>query len=180
MRKFVDDYEIVIEEDEKGREKKKAVYRGDYYEVNIEKFSLVKFKWYNIVLFLVILGLQIAGGFINNQGMYRFFIALPYVGMFLPLYFIATGVFRLPKENRKFRRDEVELSFNRIKKASTYSLVLFGMSILGEVIFLIFFANNDYQLEYLFLGTQLAGGVAAYILFNIQKFPQINVINESK
>ena len=179
MRKYVDDYEIVIEEDEKGREKKKAVYRGNYYEVEIEKFSMAKFKWVNIVLFLVILALQIAGGFINNQGMYRFFIALPYVGIFLPLYFIATGVFRLPKENRKFRRDEVELSFNRVKKASTYLLILFGMLILGEVIFLIFFANNDYQLEYLYLGVELIGGIAAYLLFNIQKFINISQIEKA-
>jgi hypothetical protein len=89
------------------------------------------------------------------------------------------GIFRLPNEKRKFRRDEVDLSFKRVKKASTFLLILFGMSILGEVIFLIFFANNGYQLEFLFLGAQLAGGVSAYILFNIQKLHQINVINES-
>ena len=176
MRKYVDDYEIVVEEDEKGREKKKAVYRGNYYEVKIEKISLTRFKWYNIILFVIILAVQIAGGFINNQGMYRFYITLPYVAAFLPLYFIAMGVFRLPKEKRKFRRDEVDLSFKRIKKASTFLLILFGMGILGEVIFLIFFTNNGYQLEFLYLGAQLLEGVLAYFLFNIQKYIQIDEI----
>jgi hypothetical protein len=179
MRKYVDDYEIVIEEDEKGREKKKAVYRGNYYEVDITKLNLKQFKWANIIFLVIILASQIAGGFINNQGMYRFYIALPYVAAFLPLYFLIMGIFRLPNEKRKFRRDEVDLSFKRVKKASTFLLILFGMSVLGEVIFLIFFANNGYQLEFLFLGAQLAGGVSAYILFNIQKLHQINVINES-
>lgn len=174
MRKYVDDYEIVIKEDEKGREKEKAVYRGNYYEVEIGKFSLKKFKWYNIILFVVVLALHISAGFINNQGMYRFYIALPYVAAFLPLYFLATGVFRLSIEKRKFRRDEVDLSFKRVKKASTYLLILFGMSVLGEVIFLIFFANNGYQLEYFFLAAQLVGGVMALFLFNIQKYIEIN------
>ena len=178
MRKYVDDYEIVIEEDEKGRERKKAVYRGNYYNVEVEKISLAKFKWVNIILFFVILALHITGGFINNQGMYRFFIALPYVGAFLPLYFIATGVLRLPKENRNLRRDEVDLSFKRIKKASTYLLILFGMSIVGEVISLIFFVNNDYQLEFLYLGLELIGGIAVFVLLNIQRLARINEINK--
>ena len=176
MRKYVDDYEIVVEEDEKGREKKKAVYRGNYYEVDIEQISLKRFKWYNIILLVIILAVHITVGFINNQGMYRFFIALPYVAVFLPLYFLATGVFRLPIDKRKFRRDEVDLSFKRVKKASTYLLILYGISIIGEVIFLIFFVNNGYQLEYFFLGAQLAGGILAYLLFNIQKNVQIEEI----
>lgn len=178
MRKYVDDYEIVLEEDEKGRERKKAVYRGNYYEVEIDKISLKKFKWYNIILFFLILVLHISAGFINNQGMYRFFIALPYVAAFLPFYFMATGIFRLPTDKRKFRRDEVDLSFIRVKKASTYLLILFGMSILGEIIFLIFFANNDYQLEYFFLGAQLGGGILSYIVFINQKNIQIDEIIE--
>ena len=178
MRKFVDDYEIVVEEDEKGREKKKAVYRGNYYEVDAAKISLKKSKWFNIILIVIILAFHIVGGFINNQGMYRFFVALPYVATFLPLYFIATGTFRMPTEKKQLRRDQVELSFNRVKKASIYLLILFGMSILGEVIFLIFFANNGYQLEYIFLGTQLVGGISAFILFNIQKTIQIHEIIE--
>jgi hypothetical protein len=176
MRKYVDDYEIVIEVDEKGREKKKAVYRGNNFEVDVAKISLKKFKWTNIILFVIILVFHIAGGFLNNQGMYRFYIALPYVAAFLPLYFLATGIFRLPKEKRKFRRDEVDLSFKRVKKASTFLLILFGMGILGEVIFLIFFVTNGYQLDYFFLGTQMVGGALAYLLLNIQKQIEVNEI----
>jgi len=180
MKKYVDDYEIVTEEDEKGREKRRAVYRGNYYEVEIAKISWSKFKWFNIILLVMILSFHIAGGFINNQGMYQFFIALPYVAAFLPLYFIATGILRIPTKKKQLRRDQVELSFERVKKASTYLLLLFGMSILGEVIFLIFFENKGYQMESLYLGAEFAAGFSAYILFNIQKYIQIDEIIKQK
>lgn len=33
MKRYADDYKIVIEEDEKGREKKNAVYQGRYFKL---------------------------------------------------------------------------------------------------------------------------------------------------
>lgn len=176
MRKYVDDYEIVIEEDEKGREKKKAVYRGNYYEVEIEKGSLSRFKWINILLLILIITFHVVGGFIDNQGMYRFYIALPYVITFLPLYFLTTGILRLPTKKHQMRRDEVDLTFLRVKKASKYLLFVFLISIVGEVIFIIFFANNNNQLEYTYVFIELIAGTAAYLLFYIQKIININEV----
>jgi hypothetical protein len=39
--------------------------------------------------------------------MYTFYVVLPYVISFLPMYYIGAGILHLPKEKRMYRRDEV-------------------------------------------------------------------------
>ena len=162
MRKYAEDYELERKEDEKGRIKKTAKYVGDYYEVRVESQNLIRFRRIAVLLLVGILGLHVSAGFIGNPGMYRFFVALPYVFVFLPLYFFTAGILRLPKEKRPFRRDEVDLSFERMKKASGFLIALLSLVVVGELIFLIGFDEGGYNLEILILVLEViaAGGVA--------------------
>lgn len=178
MRKYADDYEVVGTEDEKGRVKKAAKYIGDYYEVNIESQDLVKFRRIALLLMVIILGLHIGAGFAGNQGMYRFFVALPYVFVFLPLYFFASGILRLPKEKRPFRRDEVELSLIRTKKANGFLIVLLSLVVVGELIFLIGFSKGGQSLEILFLILEAVAAIAAYLLWRYQRSISVQKIEE--
>ena len=119
MKRYADDYETIITEDADGREKKTAVYRGSYYEIPVDEQHLLRFRRNNFLLLAVIIQLHVGGGFIANRGMYQFYIALPYVLLFLPLYYMVAGALRLPKKKRKFRRDEIGLSFDRIRQIAT-------------------------------------------------------------
>jgi len=87
-KKYADDYENVITTDEKGQERKKAVYRGEYYEVALDARQIKTFRNQSLALAIAILILHVVGGFIGNLGMYEFYVSLPYVFAFLPLYFI--------------------------------------------------------------------------------------------
>jgi len=174
MRKYADDYEIVYEDDGKGGEKKVVRYIGDFFEVDIKGPELVKFRRNSLILLALVILLHIAGGFIGNRGMYAFYIALPYVFTFLPLYFLVDSALRLPKEKRSFRRDEVELSFERMKKASTYLLIFLVMAAIGEIILLLFFANDRNNLEFLFLSLESFAVVAAYWLLRLQNIINVN------
>jgi hypothetical protein len=169
MRKYADDYEIEITEDAKGREKKVAVYRGAYYEIAANEKQIKTFRLLSILLTLVTAALHIAGGFVANQGMYQFYVALPYVIAFLPLYFLAAGVFRLPNQKRLLRRDEYGLSFERMKKASISLLVLLLVGVLGEIVFLIFFAAGDYSREIIYLFLEIFAALGVYVIFWQQK-----------
>jgi len=108
-----------------------------------------------VLLLVGILGLHVSAGFIGNPGMYRFFVALPYVFVFLPLYFFTAGILRLPKEKRPFRRDEVDLSFERMKKAS-----------------------GGYNLEVLFLTLEVLAVGGVVFLWQYQKSISIQKISE--
>jgi len=176
MKKYADDYELVYEDDGKGGEIKSARYIGNYFEIDIDQLDLIRFKRNSLILTVIILLLHVAGGFIGNRGMYAFYIALPYVFTFLPLYFLVDSALRLPKEKRNFRRDEVELSFERMKKTSTYLLIFLVMTAIGEIIFLLFFANDRNYLEFIFLSVESFAVVASYWLLRLQDILNVQKI----
>lgn len=178
MKRYADDYETIIETDERGREKKVAVYRGRYFEIDAEENEIVKFRRNSLILIVAIIILHVVGGFIDNPGMYAFYVALPYVINFLPLYFMIAGGLRLPGEKRKFRRDEIGLSFERIRKSNLFALILLGVVLLGEIVFLIWFAGEGRPQEILFMGIELLAIIGAYFLYRMQRMMQEKIGEE--
>lgn len=173
MKRYADDYEIQIDLDKKGREKKVAVYRGNFFKVDINERQLIDLRKRAIFLFLFLVALHVAGGFVANRGMYAFYVAIPYVFTFLTLYFLGTGIFRIPRRKRKFHRDEVDLSFNRAKKASLALLIILVIGGIGEIFFIIFFSKNALTLEFLFLSLTLLTIGCAYWIFYLFKGVQV-------
>jgi len=116
-KKYADDYENVTATDIKGRERKEAVYRGEYYTVNLDAEEIKPFQRKSLIITAGILILHLLGGFIGNRGMYQFYVSLPYVFAFLPLYFMFSGALRIPKEKRRYHRDETSTSYSHMKTA---------------------------------------------------------------
>jgi hypothetical protein len=170
MKKFKDDYDIVTTTDENGNEKKTAVYRGNLFEISLDDQGIVRFRRNCFLLFAVIAVLHLSGGFVANPGMFQFFVALPYVCAFFPLIYLVLAMMRLPKEKRQYRRDEIGLSFNRLKISSFILLILLGMGVLGELVFLLFFSLGIRSVtEYIFLAIELLTAAAAYFLITLQR-----------
>ena len=174
-KRYADDYETVITTDEKGNEKKTAVYRGEYFEISLDEEGLSSFKRKCLLLLAVIIVLHISGGFVNNKGMNQFFVGLPYVTAFFPLLYLALAVLRLPKEARKYRRDEIGLSFDRMKTTSFILFTFLGMGVLGEIAFLLLFSTGDQNLlEFLYLTLAILTATAVFILITMQR--QITIL----
>lgn len=170
MRKYAEDYDIVVDVDDKGREKRKAVYHGDYFEIDLDQASLTKFNTTSILLMVAIIIFHIAGGFVGNRGMYHFFVVLPYTIAFFPMLYMVVGVISLPREKRKYRRDEIGLSFTRIKNTSTILLILLSIGVIGEILYLLFFAGGSVELlEIIFLALEALATAAVYLSLQLQK-----------
>ncbi len=178
MKRYADDYETIIETDGRGREKKVAVYRGRYYNINADENEILEFRRNSLILIIGIIVLHVAGGFVGNPGMYAFYVVLPYVFIFLPLYLLIAGGLRLPGENRNFRRDEIGLSFERIRKSNLFALILWGVVLLGEIVFLIWFAGEGRPQEILFMGIELLALIGAYFLYRMQRRMQTKIGEE--
>ena len=178
MKRYADDYEIVITEDENGREKKTAVYRGSYYDISVDQQHLLKFRRNCLFLIAAIIVLHTAGGFVANPGMYQFYVVLPYVFGFLPIYYMVVGGLRLPKTTRKFRRDEIGLSFDRIRKANLFSLIFSGLVVIGEIVFMIWFAGEGRSLEFPFIMIEMLSLIGAYFLYRLQISMQTQITIE--
>ena len=176
MSKYSGDYKIEYEVDELGKEKKISVYKGDYYETNLDLSGLLNFKRYCLILFIAIALLQISGGFVANRGMYEFYIAIPYVFTFLPMYYLAAGILYLPKEKRPYRRDEIGLSFDRMGSSSKILLTFLIISVLGEILFISFAsAINRSNLEFLFLAIEILSLTAVIIIIRMQNKIRVEV-----
>jgi hypothetical protein len=169
MKRYADDYEIEVVEQEDGREKKIAVYQGKYYEISTDTQDIVAFRRYSLILLFVILVLHIVSGFVANRGMYQFYIALPYAISFMPIYYLASGALRLPREKRKYRRDEIGLSFDRLKRACVALLITLGIGAVGELVYLIWFASHSLDLEIVYLILLLLELLAGYIFFRLRQ-----------
>ncbi len=170
MKRYTDDYETVVTTDEEGNGKEVVVYRGKYFEIMLDEKSIVRFKRNCFLLLALIVVLHIGGGFVANPGMYQFYVALPYVLAFFPMLYMATGIFRLPKEKRRYRRDEMELSFNHLKISSIILIIILGMGVLGELAFLLFFsAGIQSMLETVYLVIEVLAAAAVYFIFTMQK-----------
>lgn len=179
MKRFKDDYEVVAFQDERGREKHKLEYRGKYFEISIDEIELLKFRRYSIFLLLPIIIAHVTAGFLNNQGMDQFYIVLPYAISFFPLFYLAWGVLRLPREKRKYQRSETELSFGHMKTSSRALLILFGIGMIGEIMFLLFFSVQERSvLEYLYLLLEAVAAIAVYALIKIQSPILVQVSEE--
>jgi putative Ca2+/H+ antiporter (TMEM165/GDT1 family) len=178
MRKYAKDYEIGTERDKRGREKRVAIYIGKLFDVSLDEKGLKKFRRISLLLLGLVFITQVAGGFVSNLGMYAFFVSLPYVGVYLPVYFLAMGVFRLPDKKWKYRREEVELSFKRIKTFSTVLLILAALGTLGEMVFMIWFANGMIGREWIYLGLEVLLVALSAIWVYIQRDIEIIQIKE--
>ena len=177
-KKYLDDYETIYTNEE-GKEKKVIIYRGPYYEIDLDQKGLIRFRRNSLLLLILIVFLHIGVGFLNNRGMYQFFIALPYVIALFPLWNIMSGILRIPQQKDKYRRNEVELSFDRIGNSSMVLLICLGIELLGEIIFLLFFSTTgELGAELLFLLPELIAAAAVYVLFRLQKNIQILICPE--
>jgi hypothetical protein len=174
-KRYADDYETVITTDDKGNEKKTAVYRGEYFKVALDYEGMLQFKRKCLLLLAVIIALHLTSGFVNNPGMNQFYTGLPYVIAFFPLVYLAMASWRLPQETRNYQRDEIGLSFGRMKTSSYVLMILLGMGVLGEITFLLLFSGGEQPLlEFAYLGLAVMTAAGVYILITLQR--QISIL----
>lgn len=178
MKRYADDYKIVVEVDEKGKERKKAVYNGNYFSVPLNEQGLKNLKRNSLILFISILVLHVGAGFMFSLEAYKPYVDFPYVLAFLPFYFLITGILKLPKEERPYQRDEAGLSFRRMKKNSLVLFILLVIAVLGEIVFLLLPNSPSNTQEYSFLILEAVAGALAYLLVRLQLPVQISEIAE--
>lgn len=179
-KKYIRDYDLVETEDEQGRVKKTAVYRGDYFTINLDESQIKQFKRDSILLTLAILLIQVAGGFVANPGMYKIFIALPYTAAFLPLLYLTMAVFRLPDEKRPFRKEEVGLSYERIKTSNLLYLIFTIVGWLGTLIYLLFLRGDQAaMLDLIYLALITFSAVLAWLIHRKAKIIEITTVEKA-
>lgn len=85
----------------------------------------------------------------------------------------------MPREARKYRRDEVGLSFERIKTAVFFLTGVLAAGLLGEIIFLLTSTTEAGRgLEYIYLSLEALAAGATFLVIQLQKSARVQVCAE--
>ncbi len=180
LNRYADDYETVVEVDEKGKERKKARYKGAYFTVKLDGESIKNYRNNSLLIGIGAVLAQIGAGCFTNAGMYQFYIAVPYVAAFFPLLYMMFSVLRLPTEKKRMTRDEVGVSYDRIRPSSLGGMILSGMCALGELIFLLAVKSEAPFLELTCFGLEALTAALCYLMLFTRSRIRIESVEETE
>jgi len=182
MKKYVNDYKTVLSVNEKGEQIRTYEYQGDYFKLPFSTTQMQKLKRIFLLTLAGIVLAHIAGGIVNNPGMRQFYVAIPYVFTLLPIFNLLRSGIRLPVEERKYRREEIGVTYERFNNHSLVLLITLGACVAGEVVFLLFFSKGSPAAsEFYFLAAELAALALGLIIhINIKKVVITKASDEGK
>ncbi len=158
--------------------KKELKYVGKYYVLVKKDTEIKPLKWLSILCILLIAGIFLGLGFLNNQGSRLIYVILPYVIMFLPIYYGIMGSVKLLSLKERMTVLEYERSSVRIKKSTLSLTVMAITTAIGEGIFLIrnLDKKSEISLDFAFFVGVIIILILSFLVLRIQA--KIQVIEE--
>ena len=171
IRKYIKDYKTILSVNEEGEQIRTYEYQGDYFRLPFGVDQMRKFKYIFLLALAGIIITHVIGGFVNNPGMRNFYVVIPYVLAFLPIFNLLRSGVRLPVEERIYRREEIGVTYERFSNHSLVLLIALGVCLAGEVVFLLLFSDGSPAIsEYNFLAAEItATALASIIYLNVRK-----------
>ena len=133
-RRYKEDYGFETYFDDKGREKRRAVYKGEWFSMDAsdEKMKLSALLRFALcaAAYLVYMKLNTPGG--------RCMYVLPLAACALiPLVYWAMGIFALWRNPAKMTRLQKESGPGRVLRSAIGVGVLLAMAVIGDIIFML-------------------------------------------
>ncbi len=114
MKKYHKDYVFETGTGKNDKEEKRYRYAGDYYLFPGAEAEKKKIFIKNSVFVLLYFLLIITAGMLDNEGSRNFFIAVPYVFLFLPAVYLSLGTVASLKLNEKMERPVYDRALGRM------------------------------------------------------------------
>ncbi|WP_312369825.1 hypothetical protein [Lachnoclostridium sp.] len=179
-RAYVNDYDInteVTKEGNKYKEKKNITYHGKYYRIQMDNKKIKKAKWINVIYGLVFFILFTFLGFLNNESSRMLYVVLPYVFLFLPIFYTNMGTIKLLNITGDMTVKEYELTIQRMRKTTLSMLILAIACTIGEILYLVRNKITDFtSKDYVFLSGILVITVLSILFMQHQKTINKNII----
>lgn len=177
---YVNDYKInteVTREGNKYKEKKNITYHGKYYRIQMDEKKIKKVKWINVAYGMAFIILFVLLGILNNDGSRIIYIVLPYVFLFLPIFYTNMGTIKLLNISGDMTSKEYDHTIIRLKKTTLSLLILSISCALGELLYLV--GNKIVDVtskEYIFLSGVLIIVGLSILFMQHQKTVNKNII----
>ncbi|CRZ35141.1 hypothetical protein DFR55_1048 [Herbinix hemicellulosilytica] len=170
MKKYHKDYRLVKKEQPDGTLKQETEYIGKYYICQLDESKLKKIKLYFFALVLCSDATAIGIGFINNPGSRVLYVALPYVGLFLPIVFCFMGTVRFIREGNILEQAAYDKTKKRIFSSTVWQIILSSMTFVGDVILIINENDNGIlKYEWMFAVSMLLVLIINIVFLQLQK-----------
>lgn len=144
-RKYKEDYALQMEIDDRGREKRVAVYKGDWYSLKVEdlkKFNLRSCLYWAV--FAVFYFLYLEWNTPSTRCMYVF----PLTACVLaPTVYWVMGLWQMLRAPKKMARYQMEKGIGRVLRSSVGCGVLLAMACLCDLFFMLLTLQQDFTKE---------------------------------
>lgn len=147
-RRYMKDYELQVELNDAGKEVKVARYIGSLYDADLDTAGLLALRCRSIALSLGAVAAAVIALSLRHGAMTSFFAILPLALCMFPLFYGTLGSFRLPREAKGFRSDEVEYSFERVRHSAPGIALLGAAAAVGTLVFHLFLRGADVPLTW--------------------------------
>lgn len=168
-RYYASQYKIVPKMNDRGKLRDEYIYIGKYYRVSIDDAGFKRLKWSYAITFLICAALFVGALFVDNLGMRQMFVAIPAVVILMPLCIAIGDVYKIATNKRDMTEREKDGSTEQLKGATVAMLISSGAAFLGELVYLIFLAQDPNLLkELLFAGCMLIIALVCVVSVRIQ------------
>lgn len=178
-RAYVNDYDInteIVRDGKKRKEKTNIIYHGKYYRIQMDDKKIKKAKWLNVIYGIIFALLFAFLGFLNNDGSRIIYVVLPYVFLFLPIFYTNMGTIKLLNITGDMTVKEYDFTVERMKKTTLSLLILSIACALGEILYLIRYNITEIaSKDYIFLSGILIMIGAAILFMKNQKTVNKNI-----
>jgi len=136
-RKYKEDYGIEVQLDERGRDKRVAVYRGEYYalpEGGARKQQIKRTYVLTAALFTLFYLIYMLSGAPSSYCIY----VLPFASCAVfPLFYWLCGLISMLRAPAKMTRVQKENGVGRILRSATGAMILMMIACVGDIIFVL-------------------------------------------
>lgn len=152
--KYKDDYSRFLRLNGKGRVVPDISYTGDYYILPFEEGQKKKTAWGNLFFSVLLFGIQLLAGMLNQDSSRTFWIVYPYMFVFLPVAYMFLGAVSYFSVPLKMQKAHYETSLARLRHSCVGAMVLVGISGVLDIAYIILNRADlriGMELGYLFL-----------------------------
>lgn len=125
----------------KGRIVDDCTYEGDYYRLELQKEDRKKAVVLNIIVSIGMMVLFVLAGLVNNEGTRKVYIVLPYICIFMPLFYMFIGACSFAGVPERMQFAHYDRSLCRSRRSCIGAMVLAAIVFLLDLIYTI--ANHS-------------------------------------
>ena len=175
-RKYKEDYRIEVTLDERGRDRRRAVYQGDDFYLPENAGRL----WTHAGMFAVYAALYLAYLLLNSPGSYCIYVMPIAACAVIPSAYWSMGLISMLRAPQKMTSTQKEKGIGRVMRSAMGCMVLLLTACVGDVIFMA--RNGNCFAELPAFALLVCAGMAALGVFRYVKglYNAIRVVKHAK